>query len=136
MSVCPFVRLSVSVSVCLSVCLLVRLSVSVRLSVCMALDRGTGCPKNPRDSFRRRLNGGTLRLHLHEEFTMLANHRDEGTLHTSVLPVAIPHFAHPPFPVSLFTTQNATTSCVPSFFCPRSKMTSEVVRRALGLYFQ
>ena len=33
------------------------------------------------------------------------------------------------------TTRNTTTTCVPSFFCPRSRNTSEVVRRALGLYF-
>ena len=34
-------------------------------------------------------------------------------------------------------TQNTTTTCVPSFFCPTGRSTSEVVvRRALGLYFQ
>ena len=33
-----------------------------------------------------------------------------------------------------FTTPNTTTTCVPSFFCSRSRSTSEVVvRRALGL---
>ena len=37
-----------------------------------------------------------------------------------------------------FTTQTTTTTtCVPSFFCPRSRTTSEVVvRRAFGLHFQ
>ena len=35
------------------------------------------------------------------------------------------------------TIQNTTTTCVPSFFCPRSGETSKVVvRRSLGLYFQ
>ena len=35
------------------------------------------------------------------------------------------------------TTQNTTTTCVPSFFRPRSGETSEVVvRRALELYVQ
>ena len=37
----------------------------------------------------------------------------------------------------IIATQNATTTCVPSLFRPRSRNTSEVVvRRALGLYFQ
>ena len=37
----------------------------------------------------------------------------------------------------LFTTQNTTTTRVPSSFSPRSRATSKVaVRRALGLYFQ
>ena len=35
------------------------------------------------------------------------------------------------------TTENTTTTCVPSLFCPRSRTTSEVVvRRAFGLYVQ
>ena len=38
---------------------------------------------------------------------------------------------------SHFTTQNATTTCIPSFFCPRIRTTSEVVvRGAWRLYFQ
>ena len=43
-----------------------------------------------------------------------------------------PYFQH----VVVFITQQLTTTGVPSFFCPRSRATSEVVVcRALGLYF-
>ena len=39
--------------------------------------------------------------------------------------------------VMFITAQNTTTTCVPSFFCPWRRTTSEVVvRRALGLHFQ
>ena len=42
-----------------------------------------------------------------------------------------------PFPDGCLIIQNTTTTCVPSFFFPRSRTASEVVvRRALGLYFQ
>ena len=45
--------------------------------------------------------------------------------------ISLPFFWQTP----VFTTQNMTTTCVPSFFCPRSRKTSEVaVHRALGLY--
>ena len=40
-------------------------------------------------------------------------------------------------PKDRIATQSTTTTCVPSFFRPRSRTTSEVTYcRALGLYFQ
>ena len=38
--------------------------------------------------------------------------------------------------VKLLTAQHTKTTCVPGFFCPRSRKTSVVVCRALGLCVQ
>ena len=52
--------------------------------------------------------------------------KTDRTMKVPTVEVEIPHV----------TTQNTTTACVPSFFCPRSRQTSEVVvRKASGSDF-